>query len=88
MQIEVFELSCVRSSWFEVEDILERAARYVETLKAVDNTNLEDDAVAIVRHAPHMSEWLPMESPVNHARSKARQLMFAHLHERRIFSKL
>jgi len=88
IQIEVFELFRVRSCWFEIEHILEHAARYVETLKSVDNTNLEDDAVTVVRHCCPDERMASHGVPVNHVRSKARQLMFAQVHAGRIFSKL
>jgi hypothetical protein len=48
--IEKLELSRVRSPRLEVEYILEHPARQVETLKSMGNANLEDDAIAIVRH--------------------------------------
>lgn len=88
MQIEVFELSRIRSSGFEVEYILEHAARYVETLKTVGNTNLKDDAVTIVWHRCPDERMASHGAPVNYVRSKARQCMFAHLRARRIISKL
>jgi hypothetical protein len=57
-------------------------------LKSVDNTNLEDDAVTVVRHCCPDERMASHGVPVNHVRSKARQLMFAQVHAGRIFSKL
>jgi hypothetical protein len=57
-------------------------------LKSVDNTNLEDDAVTVVRHCCPDERMASHGAPVNHVRSKARQLMFAQVHAGRIFSKL
>ncbi|MFM0171099.1 hypothetical protein [Paraburkholderia sediminicola] len=88
MQVEMLQLFRVRSSWFEVERIFEHAARDVETLKSVDDANLKDDAVTIVRHRCPNERMATHGAPVDHVGSKIRQFMFAHVSVRRIFSKL
>jgi len=88
MRIEMLQLFRVRSARFEIERIFERAARYMKTLKSVDDANLKDDAVAIVRHRCPNERMATHGAPVDHVGSIIRQFIFAYLSERRIFSKL
>ena len=88
MHIKMLQLLRVRSAWFEVEHIFEHAARYVKTLKSVDDANLKDDAVTIVRHRCPNERMATHGAPVDHVGSIIRQFMFAYLSERRTFSKL
>lgn len=88
MRIEVLQLFRVRSAWFEIERVFERAARYVETLQSVDDANLKDDAVTIVRHRCPNERMATHGAPVDHVGSIIREFIFAYLDERRVLSKL
>ena len=70
MRIEVLQLFRVRSSWFEVEHIFEHAARDIETLKSVDDANLKDDAVTVVRHRCPNERMATHGAPVDHVDRK------------------
>ncbi|PRY06328.1 hypothetical protein B0G73_107227 [Paraburkholderia sp. BL25I1N1] len=88
MRIEMLQLFRVRSVGFEVEHIFERAARHMETLKSVEDANLKDNAITIVRHRCPNERIATHGAPVDQVGSIIRQFMFAYLGERRIFSKL
>lgn len=88
MRIEMLQLFRIRSVGFEVEHIFERAARYMETLKSVDDANLKDNAVTVVRHRCPNERIATHGAPVDHVGSIIRQFIFAYPAERRIFSKL
>lgn len=63
-RIEQLELPRVRSSSFKLENILEHATRYMETLQSAGKTDLEDDAVTIVRHRCPNERMATHKAPV------------------------